>query len=51
MEPLDDHLYSDTAWVTEVQRRVNAIVLERGNKHNFQTLGTRDFRIALVSVS
>lgn len=26
IEPLDDHLYSDTAWVAEVQRRVNRIV-------------------------
>ena len=28
VEPLGDHLYSDTAWVTEVQRRVNALALE-----------------------
>lgn len=27
--PLDDHLYSDTAWVTEVQRSVNRIVLDQ----------------------
>ena len=33
IEPLNDHLYSDTAWVTEVQRRVNAIVGDIGNGH------------------
>ena len=47
-EPLNDHLYSDTAWVTEVQRRVNAIVLDAGNHHGFRNLGLRDFRIALT---
>jgi bifunctional NMN adenylyltransferase/nudix hydrolase len=26
VEPLEDHIYSDIAWVTEVQRRVNNIV-------------------------
>ena len=45
---LDDHLYSDTAWVTEVQRRVNAIVLEHGNHHGFQNHGLRDFSVALT---
>ena len=46
--PLDDHLYSDTAWVTEVQRRVNAIVLDCGNGHGFQSNGLRDFSVALT---
>jgi bifunctional NMN adenylyltransferase/nudix hydrolase len=46
--PLDDHLYSDTAWVTEVQRRVNAIVLDTGNGGGFRNAGLEDFRIALT---
>lgn len=46
--PLHDHLYSDTAWVTEVQRRVNAIVLDAGNAGGFQNAGLKDFRIALT---
>jgi len=48
VEPLHDHLYSDTAWVTEVQRRVNAIVLEVGNNAGFHAAGLKDFRIALT---
>ena len=48
VEPLNDHLYSDTAWTAEVQRRVNAIVLDKGNNGGFQALGTKDFRIALT---
>jgi hypothetical protein len=43
VEPLDDHPYSDTAWVTEVQRRVNAIVLYKGNHGGFQNAGIKDF--------
>lgn len=46
--PLDDHLYSDTAWVTEVQRRVNALVLEVGNGHGHRNLGLSDFKVALA---
>jgi bifunctional NMN adenylyltransferase/nudix hydrolase len=46
--PLDDHLYSDTAWVTQVQRRVRALVLDHGNGHGFQNHGLNDFRIALT---
>jgi len=48
VEPLHDHLYSDTAWVAEVQRRVNAIVLDAGNGGGFQAAGLRDFRVALT---
>jgi bifunctional NMN adenylyltransferase/nudix hydrolase len=48
VEPLDDHLYSDTAWVTEVQRRVHQIVLQDGNPDGFAANGTSDFRIALA---
>lgn len=48
IEPLNDHLYSDTAWVTEVQRRVNAIVLNIGNGRGFQCNGLGDFRVALT---
>lgn len=47
IEPLNDHLYSDTAWVAEVQRRVHAIVLDAGNGGGFRTAGLRDFRVAL----
>lgn len=46
--PLDDHLYSDTAWVAEVQRKVRAIVLDHGNHHGFQNRGIADFRVALT---
>lgn len=48
VEPLDDHLYSDTAWVTQVQRRVNAVVLDVGNNHGHHNAGLADFRIALT---
>lgn len=48
IEPLDDHLYSDTAWVAEAQRRVNAIVLDHGSNHGFRNVGLRDFRVALA---
>lgn len=46
--PIDDHLYSDTAWVTQVQRKVRALVLEHGNGHGFQNHGLSDFRVALA---
>src|SRR5687768_14323378 len=48
VEPLHDHLYSDTAWVTQVQRRVNSIVLDAGNGSGFRSTGLTDFRIALT---
>lgn len=48
VEPLHDHLYSDTAWVAEVQRRVNAIVLDAGNANGFRAAGLKDFRVALT---
>ena len=48
VEPLHDHHYSDTAWVAEVQRRVNTVVLEAGNGGGFRTAGLRDFRVALT---
>lgn len=48
VEPLHDHLYSDTAWVAEVQRRVNAIVLDAGNGGGFRAAGLKDFRVALT---
>jgi bifunctional NMN adenylyltransferase/nudix hydrolase len=46
--PINDRLYSDTAWVTQVQRQVRALVLEHGNHHGFQNHGIRDFRVALT---
>ena len=46
--PIDDHLYSDTAWLTQVQRTVRAAVLEHGNAHGFQNHGYSDFRVALA---
>jgi bifunctional NMN adenylyltransferase/nudix hydrolase len=46
--PLDDHLYSDTAWTAEVQRKVNALVLHHGNNGGFHNLGVKDFSIALT---
>lgn len=46
--PINDHLYSDTAWVAHVQRAVRAIVLEHGNSHGFQNHGIKDFRVALA---
>lgn len=48
VEQLDDHPYSDTAWVAEVQRRVNAIVLDAGNGDNLRAMGAKDFSIALT---
>lgn len=48
VDRLDDHLYSDTAWVTEVQRRVSAIVLDVGNGHGFRNAGLKDFKVALT---
>jgi bifunctional NMN adenylyltransferase/nudix hydrolase len=48
VEPLNDHPYSDTAWVTEVQRRVNAVVLDKGNHGGFQNAGIKDFSVALT---
>ena len=46
--PLDDHPYSDTAWVAEVQARVKAIVLDVGNGGGFRASGIGDFSIALA---
>ncbi|MBX9884036.1 MAG: bifunctional nicotinamide-nucleotide adenylyltransferase/Nudix hydroxylase [Novosphingobium sp.] len=46
--PIDDRLYSDTAWVAQVQRQVRALVLEHGNQRGFQNHGIRDFRVALT---
>ena len=48
VEPLDDHLYSDTAWVAEVQRRVAAIVLADGNPADAVLHDTRDFSVVLA---
>lgn len=48
VERLDDHPYSNTAWVAEVQRRVNAIVPDKGNGGGFQAAGLKDFRVALT---
>ncbi|HEX4027740.1 MAG TPA: NUDIX domain-containing protein [Rhizomicrobium sp.] len=48
IEPLHDHLYADTAWVTEVQRRVNAIVDDIGNSHGHRSQPIADFSIALA---
>lgn len=48
VEPLDDHLYSDTAWCAEVQARVKRIVLEVGNGGGFAAHGLADFRIMLA---
>lgn len=48
VEPLDDHLYSDTAWMAEVQRRVRAIVLREGNGGGPTLHGTSDLRVALA---
>ena len=47
VEPLDDHLYSDTAWTAEVQRRVHDIVLAEGND-GFTASGIGDFDIRLA---
>lgn len=46
--PIDDRLYSDTAWVAQVQRQVRALILEHGNNHGFQNRGLKDFRVALT---
>ena len=46
--PIADHRYSDTAWVTQVQRKVRELVLEHGNGHGFQNHGLSDFRVALA---
>jgi len=46
--PLDDHLYSDTAWVAQVQRQVRSLVLDQGNAQGFRTHGLADFRVALA---
>ncbi len=48
IEPLGDHLYADTAWCGEVQKRVNRIVLEVGNGGGFKTHGTSDFSVCLT---
>jgi bifunctional NMN adenylyltransferase/nudix hydrolase len=52
VEPLNDHLYSDTAWVTEVQRRVNAIISDYGKRLNakpdLKNVDIRDFKVALT---
>ena len=48
VEPLDDHLYSDTAWVREVQSRVNAIILKTGNGGGHHNHGLVDFQISLT---
>lgn len=46
--PIDDRLYSDTAWVAQVQRQVRSLILEHGNNHGFQNRGLSDFRVALT---
>lgn len=46
--PLDDHYYSDTAWVTQVQRKVKELVLEHGNNGGFASSGIADFKILLT---
>ena len=48
LEPVDDHLYSDAAWCAEVQKRVNAIILNQGNKGGMVLHGLRDFKICLT---
>lgn len=46
--PLDDHFYSDTAWVTQVQRKVRELMLEHGNADNFKANGIADFKVSLT---
>ena len=48
IEPLDDHFYSDTAWVTEVQRRVKQVILHAANPEGATLHGMQDVRIALA---
>ena len=48
VQPLDDHLYSDTAWVAEAQRRVNEVILCDGNPEGLGLHGTQDFSVALA---
>ena len=48
VEPLHDHLYSDTAWVTEVQRRVSHIVDDVHNRHGLDDEAAQAARILLT---
>lgn len=48
IEPLNDHFYSDIAWVTEVQRRVKEIVLRNINPEGATLHGMGDIRVALA---
>lgn len=48
LKPLNDHLYSDTAWCAEVQATVKNTILDVGNGGGFQNLGLRDFKVCLT---
>ena len=48
VEPLDDHLYSDTAWVAEAQRRVGDIILADANPDGVGLHGTSDYSVVLA---
>ncbi len=48
LKPLNDHMYSDTAWCAEVQATVKSTILHVGNGGGFQNLGLRDFQVCLT---
>lgn len=48
ISPLDDHYYSDTAWVTQVQRKVRELALEHCNSGGFASSGIADVKISLA---
>lgn len=48
IRPLDDIAYNDSAWIALVQKTVDALVLETGNRGGPVLHGTADFRIGLT---
>lgn len=48
IRPIPDRVYNDDAWIAEVQRIVNEVVLEVGNGGGIVLHGTNDFKIALA---
>jgi bifunctional NMN adenylyltransferase/nudix hydrolase len=49
--PINDYMYNDTGWITQVQRVVDDAILDLGNAGGFRIHGTKDFKIGLIGHS
>lgn len=51
IQPLRDVTYNDVAWIKQVQRQVNEVVLETVNNGGFRACGIRDAKVGLIGMN